>query len=191
MTVGAVGAVSQERNSGKCRGPISERMALTYDAQADLWRPTRRQQMFRTLAELLWFDGQAGIANCLRISRVLAAGIQPDPQSKLWDAIDQGLFAWQGRSVNVHEYKRWEDEDGFHAWWAEAFPEVEGPTRTDMMQADGFYWAALVQGLASGERSHMQIYAQIKLANDKAQPTKGSLDGHFEEPDDADNGWLE
>ena len=60
-----------------------------------------------------------------------------------------------------------------------------------MMQADGFYWAALVQGLASGERSHMQIYAQIKLANDKAQPTKGSLDGHFEEPDDADNGWLE
>jgi hypothetical protein len=31
----------------------------------------------------------------------------------------------------------------------------------------------------------------MKLAKDKAQHTKGTLDGHFEEPDEADNGWLE
>lgn len=104
----------------------------------------------------------------------------------------QGLFAWDGRAVTITEYKRWEgEEDGFLEWWSDAFPSLQGPTKTDMMQADGLFWAATVQGLAAGERSTMQIYAQMKLAKDKAQPTKGSLDGHFEEIDDADNGWLE
>jgi hypothetical protein len=166
-------------------------MALTHQAQADLWRPSRRQRRFRDLAELLWFDGQAGIANCLRKCRLIAAGFRPDPQSKLFDAIEEGLFAWEGRAVTITEYKRWEDEDGFIAWWGDAFPEVEGPTRTDMLSADGLFWAATVQGLAAGERTFMQIYAQMKLAKDKAQHTKGTLDGHFEEPDEADNGWLE
>lgn len=166
-------------------------MALTHQAQADLWRPSKRQRRFRDLAELLWFDGQAGISACLRACRLIAAGIQPDPQSKLSDAIQQGLFAWEGRAVNITEYKRWEGEEGFLEWWGDAFPEIEGPTRTDMMHADGLYWSALVQGLAAGERSHMQLYGQMKLAQDKAQPTKGSLDEHFEEADEVENGWLE
>ena len=166
-------------------------MALTQRERAGLWLPTDRQQRFRHLAELLWFDGQAGITTALRACRLLSLGIQPDPQSRLSEAIEQGMFSWQGVAVSIREYKGWEKLEGFLDWWSDAFPAVQGPTKTDMMQADGLYWASLVQGLAAGERSHMMIYAQAKLAAQKIPEQEGTLSGHFEEPDDVKNGWLE
>lgn len=106
-------------------------------------------------------------------------------------ATRQEVELWKDEPVTPREWGRWERLDGFLDWWSEAFPEVAGPTRTDLALAEGIFWSQLVQGLAAGSEQSMNIYAKIKLASDRAGSGEGgSLDEHFEEPDDQPNGWL-
>lgn len=120
---------------------------------------------------------------------MLASGLPPDPQSRLATAIAMGRFEWRGRAVTIHEYKKWELQEGFMRWWSVAFPEIQDRTLTDTHLAEGLFWDSLLQGLRAGERSHLAMYASIKQAESKT--TNGSLSDYFEEPDNVPNAWAQ
>jgi len=106
-------------------------------------------------------------------------------------ATRQEVDLWQGQPVTPREWGRWERQDGFFDWWAEAFPEVAGPTRTDLAMAEGMFWSQLGRGLAAGSEHAINVYGKLKLASERAGTSiGGTLDEHFEEPDDQPNGWL-
>ena len=156
---------------------------------AKRFAPTRRQALFRQLAELLYLDDKASTVEYCRASRLLALGEPVEPGSMLSAAMAAGRFEWMGKQVTVKEFKRWEAKPGFIDWWSVAFPEVAVRSEADIRMAAGLHWEAIIRGLKTGDRSMVSEYTKILAMREKEQGPTGSLDDHFE-PDNVPNDWL-
>lgn len=128
------------------------------------FRPTARQADFRAFVRALLDDPPIDAARELR------------PMAGDWLALQR---EYPERAitpqVGLKEWLRWERQEGFGAWWGQAFPEWATPTETDLLRLAALYYRGLVDHMQTGQPWAYQQMGRIEKDRRAIKATEGDL----------------